>query len=101
MTKAKCIYEMDALELIENKELCLNNLTRVKLDYKMKEADLLINTDFKELKLTNESMRKAYINKQLSSEKEALESFENSLTIVNDLLKLRLIELSNKGGETQ
>ena len=89
---------MTAEELIENKDLCLSNLTRVKLDYKMKEAKLLLETDFKELKLTNESMRKAYITTKLAEEKEALESFENSLAIVNDLLKLRLIEL--EGGET-
>ena len=97
---AKCIFEMTAEELIENKDLCLTNLTRVKLDYKMKEAKLLLETDFKELKLTNESMRKAYITKQLAEEKEALESFENSLAIVNDLLKLRLTELTLQGGET-
>ena len=94
--KAKCIYEMTAEELIHNKELCLNNLTHTKLDYKQKEAEILLTTDFKELKLTNESMRKAYITQKLAKEKEALESFENSLAIVNDLLKLRLIEMETK-----
>lgn len=87
---------MNALELIENKDVLLGNLTQKELEYKQKEATILLETDFKELKLTNESMRKAYINKQLSSEKEALESFKNRLAIVNDLIQFRLMEVKQE-----
>lgn len=87
---------MNALELIENKDVLLENLTQKELEYKQKEATILLETDFKELKLTNESMRKAYITQQLSSEKEALESFKNRLAIVNDLIQFRLMEVKQE-----
>jgi hypothetical protein len=61
-----------------------------------KENELLLNTDFKELKLTNEKMRTAYINEQCISEKNRVNGYKNSLAIINDLLKLRLIEMENK-----
>ena len=92
----KCLFQMNALELIENKDVLLENLTQKELEYKQKEATILLETDFKELKLTNESMRKAYITQQLSSEKEALESFKNRLAIVNDLIQFRLMEVKQE-----
>ena len=63
------------------------------IDYKRKEAEILLTTDFKELKLTNEKMRQAYINKQLLPLKESIELHKNSLNIVNDLIKLRMQEV--------
>ena len=96
MTRAKCIYEMNVMELIENKEMVLDNVLRFELEYKKEEAELLLNTDFKELGLTNEKMRSAYINDKLASTKEALESYKNALLIVNDLIKFRLTEMEVK-----
>lgn len=87
------------MELIENKEMVLGNVLRFELEYKKQEADLLMNTNFKELGLTNEKMRTAYINDKLASTKEALETHRNALIIVNDLLKFRLTELTLQGGE--
>ena len=64
-----------------------------KYGYKKKEAKILLETDFKEMKLTNDKMRTAYVDSQLMPLKEAIKLHKNSLNIVNDLLKLRLIEL--------
>ena len=98
MTKAKCIYKMNVMELIENKEMVLDHTLRFELEYKQKEAEILLNTDFKELGLTNEKMRNAYINDKLASTKEALEAYKNALLIVNDLIKFRLTEMEVKTG---
>ena len=63
-------------------------------DYRKKEAKLLIDTDFKELKLTNEKMRTAYINQQLSKEKYARANYEHNIDILNDLIRLRQKEVT-------
>ena len=58
-----------------------------------KETELLLNTDFKELGLTNEKQRSAYINQELRVDKEQLDWFkfdlfvlENDLEMINDLI---------------
>lgn len=92
----KCLYDYDALELIKNKDIVQYRLTELEIEYKKQEAELLLNTDFKELKLTNESMRRAYITNALIDLKQSIELHKNSLNIVNDLIKLRLIEMETK-----
>ena len=89
----KCLFDYDALELIRNKDIVQLRLTELEIDYKKKEAKILLETDFKELKLTNDKMRTVYVDSQLMPLKEAIKLHKNSLNIVNDLLKLRLIEL--------
>ena len=89
----KCLFDYDALELIRNKDIVQYRLTELEIEYKKQEAEILLNTDFKELKLTNEKMRTAYVNNQLIDLKEAIEQHKNSLNIVNDLIKLRLQEV--------
>jgi inorganic pyrophosphatase/exopolyphosphatase len=84
---------MTAEELIQNKDYCLTELTLAQNDLMKKENELLLTTDFKELKLTNEKMRTAYINEQCIAEKNRVNGYKSSLTILNDLLKLRLIEM--------
>ena len=42
------------MELIQNKDLVQYRLTELEIEYKKQEAELLFNTDFKELGLTNE-----------------------------------------------
>jgi hypothetical protein len=96
MTQNKCLFDYNAEELIRNKDTVQYRLTQLEIDYKRKEADILLNTDFKELKLTNEKMRQAYINNQLLPLKEDIELHKNSLNIVNDLIKLRLTEMEVK-----
>ena len=60
----------------------------------LKETELLLNTDFKELGYTNEKQRTAYVNSQLRQDKEELDWLKYDLTIleddveiINDLLK--------------
>jgi hypothetical protein len=92
----KCLFDYDALELIKNKDIVQLRLTELEIDYKKKEAELLLTTDFKELKLTNDKMRTAYVDSQLMHLKEAIKLHKNSLNIVNDLIKLRLQEVKTE-----
>jgi len=91
----KCLFDLDAEELIRNKDIVQLRLTELEIEYKKKEAEILLNTDFKELKLTNDKMRTAYVNKQLIDLKESIELHKNSLNIVNDLIRLRMMEVKN------
>ena len=89
----KSIYEMEIIELIKTKDVALNDLSEALLEYKKEEALILLTTDFKELGLTNEKMRTAYVTNALINLKESIELHKNSLNIVNDLIKLRLQEV--------
>jgi len=91
----KTIFEMNEEELIRNKDIVGFRLRELEIEQMKKESEILLTTDFKELKLTNESMRKAYINKETMHLKEAIKAHKHSLEIVNDLLKLRMAQ----GGE--
>ena len=46
------------------------------------ETELLLNTDFKELGLTNEKQRTAYINQELRTDKEQLDWFKFDLFVL-------------------
>ena len=85
MTK-KCLFDYNAEELIRNKDIVQFRLHEFERDYKMQEAELLLNTDFKELGLTNEKMRNAYITNELIDLKGSIELHKNSLNIINDLI---------------
>ena len=90
----KCLFDYDVEELIRNKDVVQFRLTELEIEYKRQEAELLLNTDFKELKLTNDKMRTAYVTNALIDLKESIELPKNSLNIVHDLIKLRM-----KGGD--
>ena len=90
----KCLFDYDIEELIRNKDMVQFRLTELEIEYKKQEAELLLNTDFKELKLTNDKMRTAYVTNALINLKKSIELHKNSLNIVNDLIKLRM-----KGGD--
>ena len=92
----KCLFDYNAEELIRNKDIVQLRLTELEIDYKKKEAELLLTTDFKEMKLTNDKMRTAYVDSQLMDLKESIKLHKNSLNIVNDLIKLRLLEVKNR-----
>ena len=81
------------MELIKNKDIVQFRLTKLEIEYKRQEAELLLNTDFKELKLTNDKMRTAYVTNALIDLKEDIELHKNSLNIVNDLIKIRMQEV--------
>lgn len=93
---SKCLFDYDAMELIQNKDIVLLRLRELEMDLMKKEADLLLNTDFKSLGLTNESMRKAYINNECLQLKQSIKAHKHSLEIVNDLLKLRMQEVKTE-----
>ena len=90
---SKCLFDYNAEELIRNKDIVQLRLTELEIEYKKKEAELLLTTDFKELKLTNEKMRTAYVDTQLIDLKESIKLHKNSLNIVNDLIRLRMQEV--------
>jgi len=103
----KCMYDFTVEELIQLKELRLKDLRTKQWELLTKEdeirnaeSNLLLKTDFKELKLTNEKMRNAYINNALHEQKFKLTQLkhevkqnEDVLVLINDLIELRLKEL--------
>ena len=103
----KCMYDFTVEELIQLKELRLKDLRTKQWELLTKEDEirnaesiLLLNTDFKELKLTNEKMRSAFINDALHEQKFMLTQLkhevkqnEDVLVLINDLIELRLKEL--------
>lgn len=92
----KCIFDYDAMELIQNKDIVLLRLRELEINLMKKEADILLNTDFKSMGLTNEKQRTAYVNNECLQLKEAIKAHKHSLTIVDDLLKLRLQEVKQQ-----
>ena len=87
---------MTAEELIQNKDYCLTELTIAQKDLMKKENELLLNTDFKAEGCTNEKQRTAYVNQKVTAEKAKVDGYKNSLAIINDLLKLRLMEMNQE-----
>jgi len=91
----KEVFKMEAIELIEVKDSLILDYNEFMEDYREKEAKLYLETDFKELKLTNDKMRTAYINTQMATEKAVRQSYEHSIDIINDLLRLRMKEVKD------
>ncbi len=100
MTNVDPTQKMD--EKIQEKKLkqdqlnfAINDYISLKLQYTQKSNELLLNTDFKELKLTNEKMRNAFIEENLSTLKMELEiskanvaSIKRDIDVINDEIKL-------------
>lgn len=59
-----------SIEKISNMEI---ELVDMKLEYEEKKADINLTTDFKALNLTNQSLRDAYISKNLIHLKREIE----------------------------
>ena len=89
----KEVFQMNALDLIRTKDELVLDYNEFMEEYREKEAKLLLETDFKELKLTNEKMRTAYINQEMAVEKTARQSYEHSIDVLNDLIRLRMQEV--------
>ena len=89
----KEVFQMNALDLIRTKDELVLDYNDFMEEYREKEAKLLLETDFKELKLTNEKMRTAYINQEMAVEKTARQSYEHSIDVLNDLIRLRMKEV--------
>ena len=102
-----CMYDFNAEQLIKLKEQRLTSIRSKNYqlitkedEIRNSESQLLLNTDFKELKLTNEKMRNAFINDALHTQKfeltqlkHELKQEEDVLVLINDLLNLRLKEI--------
>ena len=107
---ADCIYDMEAKDPIQLKEMRLRELRSVYYKLLMKEREIkngennvLLKTDFKSLGLTNEKQRTAYVQEasakdrfELDHLKYELKLQEDDLEILNDLIKLRLQEVKTE-----
>ena len=110
MAKELTKYDMDALQLIQLKEMRLTELRSKYYDLITKEREIkngennvLLKTDFKSLGLTNEKQRTAYVQDvsakdrfQLDQLRYELKLQEDDLEILNDLIKLRLMEVKTE-----
>ena len=90
-----------------NELIMLRDFERVLLDIKLelaeKERKLILTTNFKELGLTNEKMRNAYVNEQLNDIKVKIDaqnlriaSKKDDIEIINDLIKFKELELKGE-----
>ena len=96
MSDKKCLFNYNAEELIRNKDIVLLRLRQLEIKLLKKESELLLTTDFKAEGLTNEKQRTAYVNSKTVELKDSIKAHKHSLEIVNDLLKLRLIEVKKE-----
>ena len=109
-TKEPTMFDFDAENLIKAKKMRQEEyeskyyevLSRER-DIKNAENELYLNTDFKELKLTNDKFRNAYVSKatredklKLDIAKFELKQQEDLLIIINDLLALRMKEVKSE-----
>lgn len=111
MTKEKkCIFDFNAEELIQLKDMTLNtveekyfNLLAKERDLKNTENKLWLSTDFKAEGCTNDTMRRAFVSHEVTDlkfkvdqAKYELKQQENIIVIINDLLALRMQEVKNR-----
>lgn len=103
------LFSLGSKALIKEKSCALNQLRvmelgllRAKHHLADKERKILLTTDFKELGLTNEKLRTAYVNSQVSGDlakidfqKNKIAAKKDEIEIINDLMKF--IELEMKG----
>ena len=89
----KEVFKMDALDLIRTKDELVLDYNEFMEEYRETEAKLLLETDFKAEGCTNEKQRTAYVNQQMATDKAVRQSYEHSIDIINDLLRLRMKEV--------
>ena len=106
----KCVFDFNAEELIQLKDMTLKtveekyfNLLAKERDLKNTENRLWLKTDFKDKGLTNDSLRRAFVSDNTSelrfkvdTAKYELKQQENNLIIINDLLSLRMQEVKTE-----
>ena len=87
----------DSLIILRGLELELLNSEH---ELAAEERNLFLNTDFKELGLTNEKLRNSYVNDQLSDlkfviamKKHEIASKKDTIELINDLIELNELEL--------
>ncbi|MBQ3407942.1 MAG: hypothetical protein IJH12_01905 [Clostridia bacterium] len=101
------LFYMGLKELIQTKSVALFELRKLENDLNdaerklsHKESKLILTTDFKELGLTNEKMRKSYIYDELYDDKcdiavmkGDVEEKRDTIEIINHLIRLSEIKL--------
>ena len=94
----KEVFQMNALDLIRTKDELVLDYNDFMEEYREKEAKLYIETDFSKVlgkSRTNKEEREAYINQEMAVEKTARQSYEHSIDILNDLIRLRMKEVKD------
>ena len=92
----KEVFKMNALDLIRTKDELVLDYNDFMEEYREKEAKLYIETDFSKVlgkSRTNKEEREAYINQEMAIEKTARQSYEHSIDVLNDLIRLRMKEV--------
>lgn len=92
----KCLFDYNAEELIRNKDIVLMRLRELEIELMKKEADLWLNTDFKNKGCTTDKLRGQYVKAHTIELNEAIKAHKYSLTIVEDLLRLRMQEVKSE-----
>jgi len=86
--------ELDEINMdIKRLEECILSNENTRND-KIKNRDikrnhLLLSTDFKELGITNEAGRKAYLDKEVASDNEAINNIEKNIKNFNIYLRFQ------------
>ena len=75
-------------------------LLKIEHDMAAEERNLYLNTDFKELGLTNDKLRNSYVKDQLSDfrfeivmKRHEIQSKKDDVEIINDLIKLAELDM--------
>ena len=101
-------FGMKALIKMKSESLIIlrgleKDLMKTELDMAAEERNLYLNTNFKELGLTNDKLRISYVNDQLSDfrfdiamKKHDIQSKKDDIEIVNDLIKLNELEIAGE-----
>ena len=95
----KEVFQMNALDLIRTKDELVLDYNDFMEEYREKEAKLYIETDFSKVlgkSRTNKEEREAYINQEMAVEKTARQSYEHSIDVLNDLIRLRMKEVKKE-----
>lgn len=95
----KALIKMKSESLIILRDL-EKDLLKAECDLAAEERKLYLNTDFKELGLTNDKLRNSYVNDQLSDfrfdiamKKHEIQSKKDDIEIIDDLIKLNELEI--------
>lgn len=92
----KEVFKMNALDLIRTKDELVLDYNEFMEYYRETEARILLETDFKAEGCTNEKQRTAFVNQRMATDKAVRQSYEHSIDIVNDLLRLRMKEVKSE-----
>ena len=98
--KALIKMKSDSLIILRDLE---KDLLKTEHDLAAEERNLYLNTDFKELGLTNDKLRSSYVKDQLSDfrfdiamKKHDIQSKKDDVEILNDLINLKELEIAGE-----